>query len=102
MAKVQSELKSTEGLIQQNEKECSDKYKNNVALLNKYNEEKTKLESKLKNYMNKVEHLEEKINHVPIAAFEGPEASRQGKRVSTHFSSSQEEVCRNLPSILDL
>ena len=45
--KVQSDLKSTPGLLQQKENEHLDEYKNNVSLLKKYNEEKTKLKSKL-------------------------------------------------------
>ena len=97
MAKVQSTLKSAKGLLQQKEKEHLDKYKNNVPLLNKYSEEKTKLHYNLKNYMNKVKHLEEKLQHVPIASSQELEASRQGKRDSTHFSSSQEEGLRKPP-----
>ena len=97
LAKVQSELKSTNSLLQQKKNKHSDKYKNNVALLKKYNEEKTKLQSKLQNYMNKVKHLEEKLQHVPVAAFQELEDSRQDKRNSTHFSSSQEEVLQKPP-----
>ena len=88
MAKVQSELKSTNDILQQKEKEHLDKYKYNVELLKKYNEEKTKFQSNLKNYMKKVKHLEEKLQHVLAATFEELEAHRQGKRDSTHFSSS--------------
>jgi hypothetical protein len=40
--------------------------------------------------MKKMKHPEEKL-HVSTATSEESEASRQGKRECTHFSSSQEE-----------
>ena len=65
-------------------------YKKNVELLKKYNEEKTRLQSNLKICGKKVQDLEQNL-HVPTVASEQPKASRQGKRDTTHFSSSQEE-----------
>ena len=47
--------------------------------------------------MNEVKHLEEKIQHVPIAASEELEASRQGKRDFAHFFSSHEEGLQKPP-----
>ena len=47
--------------------------------------------------MNKVKHLEEKLQHVLATAFEEPYASRQEKRDSNHFSSSQEEGLQKPP-----
>ena len=91
LAQVQSKLKYTKGVLQQKEKKHFDKYKNNVELLKKYNEENVRLQTNLQNYVKKVKDIKEKLQHVLAAAFEEPKNPRQGKRDSTHSSSSQEE-----------
>lgn len=84
-------------VLKQKEKEHLDKYNKNVDLLKKYTDDKNIMQTNLQNYIKKVKHLEEKLQHVPLAMPEELEASRKGKRDCTQFSSSQEKGLHKPP-----
>ena len=75
-------------VLEQKEKEYMVKYKKNVDMLKKYTDEKERMQTKVKDYANKVKLLEQKLQHVAPAS-EELEAYRKGKRDCTEFSSSQ-------------
>ena len=85
LAKVQSELKSTNDHLQQKEKEHSEKNKKNVELLKKYFQDKDRMKESFPKCETKVKELERKLAHAPVAS------SRQGKRLECTNLSSLEK-----------